>query len=40
MRFLLKGTARDLAPAFPHIKPEPAPAPPPARRAIARRKAG
>ena len=22
MRFLLKGTARDLAPAFPHIKPE------------------
>ena len=42
MRFLLKGTARDLAPAFPHLRSEPraTAAPPPARRVIARRKAG
>ena len=42
MRLLLKGTARDLAPAFPHIKPERA-EPPGKRRgstAGARRKAG
>ncbi len=42
MRFLLKGTARDLAPAFPHIKPEKAavPAGKRARPAIMRHKAG
>ena len=42
MRFLLKGTARDLAPAFPHIKPEKASAPAAkrARPAVVRRKAG
>ena len=40
MRFLLKGTARDLAPAFPHIKPEPAAAPKRTRPVVMRRKAG
>jgi DNA-binding FadR family transcriptional regulator len=42
MRFLLKGTARDLAPAFPHIKPEHAalPAGKRARLAAPRRRAG
>jgi DNA-binding FadR family transcriptional regulator len=42
MRLLLKGTARDLAPAFPHLKAKPgATIPPqPARRMVARRKAG
>ena len=40
MRFLLKGTARDLAPAFPHIRPEPAAAPKRTRPVVMRRKAG
>jgi DNA-binding FadR family transcriptional regulator len=42
MRVLLKGTARDLAPAFPHIKPRPAEARPKRRggNAAVRRKAG
>ncbi len=41
MRFLLKGTARDLAPAFPYLKPEhAAPAGKRVRPAIMRRKAG
>jgi DNA-binding FadR family transcriptional regulator len=42
MRILLKGTARDLAPAFPHIQPKDA-APPPSRRthaAVSRRRTG
>ena len=41
MRFLLKGTARDLAPAFPHLKPKRAGTSlvPPARTPVARRKA-
>ena len=40
MRLLLKGTARDLAPAFPHIKPERAAAPKRTRPVVMRRKAG
>ncbi|MGQ0676559.1 MAG: FadR/GntR family transcriptional regulator [Rhodospirillales bacterium] len=42
MRLLLKGTARDLAPAFPHIKPEQAdpPGKKPRGDAVARRKSG
>ena len=42
MRLLLKGTARDLAPAFPHVRPKLAPthANKPAAGAIGRRKVG